>query len=499
MFVKLNTVVGEHKSGDIVDVDEAIGRAYVAAGHAVESSEAARSDAEFEKRLATATQSIKDELMEQMRAVNAGVKGKGPPGGKVKFGADGVEFDGSVDHTESPADRDVNGRAVRGGLGEIIGLIGRMHPRVPSAEREHADSRLTQFYKLDRIADFHTTDLASVSRAGTESMSGGTGYGYLIKPEYLAGYFEVAMEDSIFAPFCRQLPVGATNEIKWPALNQFFQPAIGQTAAAAGVRVFRKGEITQRQAIDASLKEITFKIEDLTGFTSFSRDLIQDNYISAVAIVQDMFLRAMAYTVDFESINSSSAGKLIGVRNSPALLTATRANANTIRLGDLQAMMAVFHQASYRRSMFLAHQSCYTELLTIKYGASGVPAFIPNASIDQSSPFSAIEGTSETGDMKFASHGTLLGKPIRFTTDKLEQLGTVGDIMLVDPYMYGIATRQGVEVGVSEHFNFDTDQISYRFKMRNAGQSLWTGPYHSTTPSGADYKTSPFVQLSAGS
>lgn len=496
MFVKLSTVIGEYKAGDIVEVDEAIGRAYVTAGHAVESNEAARSDAEFEKRIAAATKSIKDELMEQMRSVNAGAKSNGPPSGAMKFDDQGVPFDGAVEAVSSPADRDMTGRTAKHGLGEIIGLIGRMHREVPSSERDYADKRLTEFYKLDRISNFHTTDLSSVSRAGTESMSGGAGYGYLVKPEYLAGYFEVAMEDSVFAPFCRQLPVGATNEIKWPALNQFFQPAVGQTAAAAGIRVFRKGEVTQRQAMDAQVNELTFKIEDLTGLTSFSRDLIADNFISSTAIVQDMFLRAMAYTVDFESVNGDSAGKLIGFRNSAALLTASRTTSSKITLEDLQKMMALFHQASYKRSMFVAHQSCYTELLTLKYGTSGVPAFIPNASIGQDSPFSAIAGNGETGDNKFAAHGTLLGKPIRFTTDKLEALGTSGDIVLVDPYMYGIATRQGVEVGVSEHFNFDTDKITYRFKMRNAGQSLWSGPYHSTTPSGVDYKTSPFVQLS---
>lgn len=500
MFVKLNTVIGDHKPGDIYEVSDEVGRAFIAAGHAVESNEIERSDAEFKRQLAAATQVLRDELAEQMRGVvgvakSGGAKSGGPPSGAMKFDDQGVPFDGAVQATESPADRDVTGRAAKQGLGEIISLIGRMRNQVPTAEREYADKRLTQFYKLDRIADFHTTDLASVSRAGTESMSGGTGYGYLIKPEYLAGYFEVAMEDSVFAPFCRQLPVNATNEIKWPALNQYFQPAIGQTAAAAGIRVFRKGEVTQRQAIDAQINELVFKIEDLTGLTSFSRDLIADNFLSSTAIVQDMFLRAMAYTVDFESINGNSAGKLIGFRNSPALLTQSRTTPGKITLDDIQKMIAVFHQACYKRAMFIAHQSCFTELLTLRYGTSGVPAFLPNASINQSSPFSAIAGTGETGNGMFASHGTLIGKPIRFTTDKLEALGTAGDIVLVDPYMYGIATREGVEVGVSEHFQFDTDKITLRFKIRNAGQSLWTGPYHSTTPSGVDYKTSPFVQL----
>jgi hypothetical protein len=144
--------------------------------------------------------------------------------------------------------------------------------------------------------------------------------------------------------------------------------------------------------------------------------------------------------------------------------------------------------------MWIAHQSTFPELLTIKYNGTNAPAFIPNAQVTQSAPFSAIDGSSSS-DSRFVTEGTFLGKPIRFTTDKLETLGTAGDFMLVDASSYGVATRQGVEIGTSTEFLFDTDQIAYRFKVRNDGKSLWTGPYNSTTPGGANFKSSPFVQL----
>jgi HK97 family phage major capsid protein len=500
MFLKLKADIGENKAGAIISVaDDAVGRSYVAAGLADESNQDAHIEGMVASQLSRATEKLREDMTEIVRKIGESSKSNGPPSKGMKFDDNGVPFDGTVEGTESPADRGTDGKAVQRGLGEVISLIARTGPRVPSDVRDHADKRLVETFKLERVADFHDANLSTrgqaVSRAGTESMSGGSGYGYLVKPELLAGYFEIAMEDSLIEPFVRNIPVGSTNEVLWPALDQYFIPGIGQTASAAGIRVYRKGEITQRQASDGKVRELLYKITDLTGYTQISRDLIADNYISAASVVQELFLRALSFTMDFEYINGDGVGRPTGLRQSAALLTATRTNAGKIQLEDCQAMLAKFHQSRMKSAMWIAHQSCFTELCTIKYG-SGTPAFLPNASIGQDSAFTAISGGS-SNDARFVTQGTLFGKPIRFTTDKLEFLGTPGDIMLVDASSYGVAMRQGVEIGVSEHFSFDTDQIAYRYKVRNDGKSLWTGPYSSTSPSGTVFKTSPFVQLSA--
>jgi HK97 family phage major capsid protein len=493
MFVKLSTVIGDHKAGDIVEVDEAIGRAYVAAGHAAESSEAARSDAEFQKRLADATQSIRDELAEQMRSINAGAKSKGPPSGAMKFDDEGVAFDGSVEHTESPADRNVNGRVADGGFGEVMSLLYRTRPSASQDERDHADKRLVEHFKLERTWD--GSGSAAVNRAGSESMGGGSAYGYFVKPERMPGYFEIAMEDSLIEPYAFNVPVGATNEIHWPALDQYFTPGIGQTSATAGIQTYYKGEMSQRQKSDGALREVTFKIVDLTGYTQVSRDLVADNYISATSVLQNLFMKALAFKKDYVFINGDGVGKPTGIRNSPALLTATRALQNKIQLVDLQAMLAKFDMSCLKDAMFIAHQSTYGQLLAIRDGSN--LAFQPNSLITQAAMFSTIAGTKSAG-MKYQAAGTLLGLPIRFTTEKLETSG-VGDIMLIAPSQYGVANRSGVEVAVSEQFLFDTDQIAFRWKLRHDGQSLWLGPRQSISPSGTVYQTSPFVQLSLGS
>ena len=88
--------------------------------------------------------------------------------------------------------------------------------------------------------------------------------------------------------------------------------------------------------------------------------------------------------------------------------------------------------------------------------------------------------------------GTLFGFPL-YVSEKVPVLGTAGDISLVDPSQYGYAKRQGLEVGLSEHFLFDTDQIAYRFKLRHDAKSLWRAPY--TQADGKSTKVSPFIIL----
>ncbi|MDR3582586.1 MAG: phage major capsid protein [Candidatus Pacebacteria bacterium] len=499
MFVKLKKNIDEHKAGDVIDIaDEKVARGYIEYGFAEESDAQAHVSAMVRSQLSDATAGITKELEDLKRSLQSGGNkpSKGPPSKGMEFDDDGVPFNGTIEHTESPADRGVDGKAIGRGLGEILGLLYRTRPSASQGERDHADQRLVEHFKLERTWDGSmSTASPAVARAGSESLSGGSAYGYFVKPEILGGYNEIAMEESLIEPYAFNIPVGATNEVHWPALDQYFAPGIGQTSATAGIQVFYKGESTQRQASDAKLREITYKIVDQTAYTQISRDLVADNYISAATVLQSLFLKAMAYKTDFVFLNGDGAGKPTGIRQSPALLTATRLLQNKIQLADLQAMLALFDMSCLKNAMFIAHQATYSQLLNVRDGTT--LAFQPNSQITQAAMLSSIAGTKSAG-MRYQAAGTLLGLPIRFTTEKLEVSGT-GDIMLIDPTQYGVANRSGIEVAISEQFLFDTDQIAYRWKQRHDGKSLWMGPRQSTSPSGVIYKTSPFVQLSLGS
>jgi HK97 family phage major capsid protein len=477
------------KSGDICDVNKNVARAYIELGKAKEIN-----DVEVAVAAALASESAKFDakLARTLDDIKAALKpstSDGPPSRGLSFDAAGNATDkgvetSRVDNGEASADR--------GGekcFGEILNLIYRQKIATETSERDYCSARLERSYGLSRTK-FDAE--GAVKRAGTESVSGGSNLGYLVKPQFVDSLFQFGIEDSVVEPNAFQVPIGQAIEIKWPALDQYFtSTGTGNSSAYGGVLVTRKGETTQRQTSDAKLREIDFKITDLTGLSPLSRDLIMDNFIAADAIIQRLFARAIAHKKDWEFIQGNGVGKPLGYLNAPALLTVTRDTSAHIKIEDLLAMIAAMHQGSWGNAMWVAHQSTLPDLSIIT-DHSGARAFQPNSSVTQAMMLAIMaQSNSKLTDMKFKAAGTLLGMPIRFT-EKVPALGTTGCLSLIDPEQYGVATRMGLEVGISEHFYFDTDQIAFRFKVRNDGQPLWLGPYKDMT--GASY--SPFVQLS---
>jgi HK97 family phage major capsid protein len=183
-------------------------------------------------------------------------------------------------------------------------------------------------------------------------------------------------------------------------------------------------------------------------------------------------------------------GMPLGILKSAAMLTVTRGTSSHIEYADLVNMFASFFMGSLSRAMWIANQTTIKDLMSI-VDHSGNRVFLPNSGITQATAPSILDRTTSNG-MRYSAAGTLLGLPIRFT-EKLPPLGTSGDLILIDPTQYGVATRQNLEIGVSEHFKFNQDLISYRFKIRNDGRPMWLAPYQSADS--ANTKYSPFVKI----
>lgn len=486
MYIRLTRDYAGRKLGDVLNETDAIGRAYIEAGVAEESNADEHLTAMLRSEREETQRQFETKLKE-LETRMASAPSSGPPSRGMVRDDQGVPIPdgGAVTPGESSVDR---GELCFGDMLNCIMV--ESSPRFEHSHRERSATRLRTHYSQE----IRTYDRGGkpVERAGTESLTGGASYGYLVKPEFYGSLFEIAIEDSCFEPYTFSVPIGNSLELHWPALDQYLTAASGQSAAYAGVSVLRKGETDTRPKTDAKLRNITYKVTDLTGFTQLSRDLIADNYIAADAMIQRLFARAIVWKKDYEFLRGDGVGKPLGVLNSPALLSVTRDTASHIKYEDLIGMIAVMHASSWKKSMWLAHQSTYTDIAAIStHAGANTYAFQPNSSITQAMELAIMAQTKSTlPDMKFQAAGTLLGRPIYFT-EKLPALGTTGCLLLVDPTQYGVATRMGLEVGISEHFLFDTDQIAFRFKIRNDGQPLWLSYY--TDPTSTKY--SPFVQV----
>ena len=120
--------------------------------------------------------------------------------------------------------------------------------------------------------------------------------------------------------------------------------------------------------------------------------------------------------------------------------------------------------------------------------------FQPNALISQAMKLSAMEKSlgGRGAELMHRPMGDLLGFPVYFS-EKVPTLGLTGDLSLVAPSQFGVARREGLEMGVSEHFYFSTDLVAYRGKLRHDMKPLWRAPYQQAD--GSNTQVSPFVIL----
>lgn len=507
MLIEFLADHGSNKVGEVIDVQATIGRAYVDAGVAKESDTLSAMRSMLKAEQDKANEALKAQLEEVKRGLIPSAT-SGPPSRGLAFDDRGVPIHGGrIEGTESPADR---GSQCLADVMRCIAWQGGMN--TPPGLREMANQRLRSVYKFDevkyevdeqsgRIFEIRTDgSTGQVYRTGTESMGGGPSYGFLVKPEYYKTLFSVMIEDSIIAPEAMQIPIGQAVELKWPALDQFGTPTAGQSSAYAGVSLYRATEIQQRTASDAKTSMIDFKITDLTGFTSLSRDLLSDAFIAADALIQRIFGMAFAWKTDYEYLNGTGIGQPRGILNSPATLTVTRGTGSHIEYEDIVGMQAKLHPTCWKNAFWVTNVTCIPDLQAIKNHA-GNYVYQPNSLVAQGMTPSIMgtrpegggeRGVTTAGD-RFRFQGWLQGLPLKFS-EKVPVLGTQGDLMLVSPAMsYGIAMRQGLEVGLSEHFYFDTDRIAFRFKLRNDAQSLWRAPYQQAD--GSNTQVSPFVVL----
>lgn len=498
MWIELVEPFGATPAGSIIEVKDATGQGLIRANQAVESNELAHIRRCYDEQL-NQLRSEQQAVLQQITRSSAGhapVPGQGPT-----YTDQGVPSShvtpGLAEHergTQCFTDilRQIFNYQARGGFDEDY-------------RKMVSRKRLTTVYKfpeVERAVDSQGRIVAiersengeTIMRTGTESVGGGPTYGFLVKPEWYGVLYRVMMERSVLAEDGFQVPIGQSLELKWPALDQFAAPVAGQSSIYAGVSVNRAGEVQQRIYSDGKVYEIDFKVTDLTGFSTLSRDLIADNYIAADAMLQELFGMAFAWKFDWETLFGPGPGSPLGIYNSKAIVTVTRKATSLIKYEDLVAMQSQLYPSCWPTAFWLTNNATFAQIANVISNTTNTFAYIPNALVTQAQMPVAHDKYQQDGKT-FQARGLLLGMPVRFS-EKVPQLGTTGDIILIDPKSYGIAQRAGLEVGLSEHFLFDTDRIAYRFKMRNDARPLWRSYYQQPdNPSGTGTSMSPFVAL----
>ncbi len=432
-WVKMLQVVAEHKAGDLIQVEEATARAYITAGLAEEAQAPETQLTEDDK--SEIRQIGKEFAAEMAREIRQGfVQGLKRPN---VSGNGGAEFDG--DRIEG-ADSDT--RSVGGWFKDVMIAVGA----VGSDEREKSVNRLT----------------ATWNKGGYEckrAMSSTTGSagGYTTPVLYESQIFKVAAEVGVILPGATTKPMGAKT-VEWPALNQYTAPSAGQTAMYGGVSVYRKGESTQRTATNPTFAKVALTAIDLTAYCEIPRDLVADSTAVLDSYVPELMGGAIGWREDWEAFNGNGSGQFLGILNAPATILLNRNTSSHLKYQDIFGAYVRLYSQGKKNAVWIVHPYTVSELMQIQ---------------DPSSRFIMIPWQPNGNDTPLGSASMsgfkMLGLPV-LESEKMPVLGSSGDLALIDRSAYYYGQRAGLEIGLSEHFKFDTDQIAIRAKERNDGQ-----------------------------
>ena len=302
--------------------------------------------------------------------------------------------------------------------------------------------------------------------------------GYLVPEEFRATLLQTSLEGSIVGGRAVRIPM-ATSRITIPALVD----ANHNTNFFGGITIYRTEEAAAKTVTKPAFGKVSLTLHNLTGLAQVTDELIQDSPISIEAIVRSVFGQAIAFVQDDDYLNGTGANMALGAFNAgnPSLIAqAIEAGqaANTILWQNIVNMWSRLYPAGQMKAIWVANIECFPQLASMAFavGAGGIPVWMP------------------AGGVSGSPYATLMGRPILFT-EKMQALGTQGDIGLADFSQYLVGEKAGgVQVATSMHVYFVYDEMAFRFVLRYDGQPWWLS---ALTPRRGTATLSPFVVLAA--
>ncbi len=206
---------------------------------------------------------------------------------------------------------------------------------------------------------------------------------------------------------------------------------------------------------DPKMRSLMLNAKKCALFTKASNELLADgpNFESRLG---DAMRAAVSFSLDDAFISGTGAGQPLGILNASSLITQDKEDgqaASSIVYENLAKMYSRLAPECVGNSIWIAHNSAIPQLLTL--------------AIDVGTAGSHIPVMSES-DGKFR----MLTRPC-FFTEKTPTLGSVGDIMLVDPTQYIVGLRKEMSLDSSMHVGWQNDQTAFRCIVRADGMPSW--------------------------
>lgn len=308
---------------------------------------------------------------------------------------------------------------------------------------------------------------------GSNESSGADG-GFALQTDFAAAIMESAVQQSpLLNRLDRYTCSSAANAMRWISADE----TDVSKSVFGGVQMYWASEGAAVAASKPQFREMKMDLEKMMGFLYCTDEMLEDAAFMT-SFASTSFALAGDRLLTEASICGDGVGKPLGFIHSKALITVAKEQsqaAGTFLGANAIKMQARAMPRNRERLVWLMHPDVEEQLPTLSIQSGEAAKFLWNP-----------EGGLGNFDTQ-----RVLNKPVLFE-DSCSALGSAGDILLVDPFMYILLTKGTVKQDWSIHVEFLTDQNCFRVVYRCNGAPKVNQPL---TIKNSTKTRSPFVAL----
>ena len=308
---------------------------------------------------------------------------------------------------------------------------------------------------------------------GANEGSGADG-GFALQTDFAGMIMESAVQQSpLLNRLDRYTCSSSANAMRWVSADE----TDVSKSVFGGVQMYWASEGAAVAASKPQFREMKMDLEKMMGFLYCTDEMLED-VAFMTSFASSSFTLAGDRLLTEGVICGDGVGKPLCLIHSKALITVAKEQsqaAGTFLGANAIKMQARAMPRNRDRLVLLMHPDVEEQLPTLAIQSGEAAKFLWNP-----------EGGLGNFDTQ-----RVLNKPVLFE-DSCSALGTAGDILLVDPFMYILLTKGTVKQDWSIHVEFLTDQNCFRVVYRCNGAPKVSKPL---TIKNSTKTRSPFVAL----
>lgn len=337
--------------------------------------------------------------------------------------------------------------------------------------------QLKAIYQASKGKRDERLDKVNNAALGTNGGTGADG-GFLLQEDFAGAILESAVQSSpLLNRLDRYTCSSAANAMRWVQADE----TDVSTSVFGGVQMYWASEATTVAASKPQFREMKLDLEKMMGFAYVTDEMLEDASFLSGFFGSAFSLAADRLLID-GVLNGDGVGKPLGILKSNAIIEVAKESgqaAGTFVGANAIKMQARSMPRNRDKLVWLMHPDLEEQLPYLALQSGEAAKFLWN-------PEGGLGGFDAQ---------RVLNKPVLYE-DSCAAVGSVGDVLLIDPTQYILLTKGTARQDWSVHVEFLTAQNCFRMIFRCNGAPKVNTPL---TIKNSTKTRSPFITLAARS